>query len=358
MAALRYFFSLLMVPISFIVLGISITAYMAGGVNPNESTFITFLGLAMPVVLFANLLIFIYWIVKKRWWAMVPAAAILLNIGYLTSIFQITLSSTERPNDKLPIRLASYNVGKFKSWEQFATQHYISEFLKNDRAEIVCFQEYREDKKINAETLSQLLNLPYHAIEYLPGSTTLGSGIFSKYPILQSGKIPFASQTNDAMWADIQIGGQAIRVISCHLQTTNFSRKRKLIDDPALLHADAQQVEEVVQDITQELDKNFKLRATQADVVRQVIDTTRIPTIVCGDFNDTPSSYTYHRIKGNMKDSFKSNGNGYAYTFRGIHRLLRIDFIFYSKELECIDYHSPEKEWSDHNPVTSEFYLK
>lgn len=116
---------------------------------------------------------------------------------------------------------------------------------------------------------------------------------------------------------DIQIGGQAIRVISCHLQTTNFSRKRKLIDDPALLHADAQQVEEVVQDITQELDKNFKLRATQADVVRQVIDTTRIPTIVCGDFNDTPSSYTYHRIKGNMKDSFKSNGNGYAYTVPG-----------------------------------------
>ena len=103
---------------------------------------------------------------------------------------------------------------------------------------------------------------------------------------------------------------------------------------------------------------SMKIRATQAQIVRQVIDTTRIPTIVCGDFNDTPSSYTYQHIKGNLKDSFKTRGNGYAYTFRGIHHLLRIDFILYSKEFKCTDYYSPKKEWSDHNPVISEFYLK
>ena len=358
MAALRYFFSLLMIPVSFVAAGISIAAYMAGQTNPNESTWITFIGLAMPVVLIINLVILVYWIISKRWWAIVPVAAIFLNIGYLTSIFQVTVSSPETPNGKLPIRLASYNAGKFKSWEKFETQHYISEFLKNDHVDIACFLEYREDTKLNAETLSRLLNLPYHAVTYLPGSTTLGIGIFSKYPILQSGKIPLNSATNDAMWTDIQVGEQTIRVISCHLQTTNFSGKRKLLDDPVFQNTDIQQKEKVVLDITQELFKNFKLRATQADIVRQVIDTTGVPTIVCGDFNDTPSSYTYHHIKGELKDSFKTSGNGYAYTFRGLHRLLRIDFIFYSDELKCIDYYSPEKEWSDHNPVTSEFYLK
>ena len=262
------------------------------------------------------------------------------------------------PDGKIPIRIASYNAGKFKSWEHFETQYYISEFLKNDKANIICFQEYRENTKINADTLSRLLNCPHHAIAYLPGSTTLGTGIFSKYPILQFGKIPLASQTNDAMWVDIQTGETRIRIISCHLQTTNFSKKRRLLDDPVLQNADIQQVEDVVTDISQELAQNFKIRATQAQIVRQVIDTTRIPTIVCGDFNDTPSSYTYQYIKGDLKDSFKTRGNGYAYTFRGIHHLLRIDFILYSKEFKCTDYYSPKKEWSDHNPVISEFYLK
>ena len=133
MAALRYFFSLLMIPVSFVAAGISIAAYMAGQTNPNESTWITFIGLAMPVVLIINLVILVYWIIGKRWWAIVPVAAIFLNIGYLTSIFQVTVSSPETPNGKLPIRLASYNAGKFKSWEKFETQHYISEFLKNDQ---------------------------------------------------------------------------------------------------------------------------------------------------------------------------------------------------------------------------------
>lgn len=298
MAALRYFFSLLMVPISLIAAGFSLIAYMAGQTNPNESIFITFIGLAMPVILTINLLILIYWIIKKKWWIIIPIAAILLNSGYLASIFQVTISSSKLPDGKIPIRIASYNAGKFKSWEHFETQYYISEFLKNDKANIICFQEYRENTKINADTLSRLLNCPHHAIAYLPGSTTLGTGIFSKYPILQFGKIPLASQTNDAMWVDIQTGETRIRIISCHLQTTNFSKKRRLLDDPVLQNADIQQVEDVVTDISQELAQNFKIRATQAQIVRQVIDTTRIPTIVCGDFNDTPSSYTYQYIKG------------------------------------------------------------
>ena len=137
MAALRYFFSLLMVPISLIAAGFSLIAYMAGQTNPNESIFITFIGLAMPVILTINLLILIYWIIKKKWWIIIPIAAILLNSGYLASIFQVTISSSKLPDGKIPIRIASYNAGKFKSWEHFETQYYISEFLKNDKANII-----------------------------------------------------------------------------------------------------------------------------------------------------------------------------------------------------------------------------
>lgn len=339
-------------------MGFSITACMAGYINPNESTLIAFSGLVIPIILIINPIILIYWIITKRWWAMIPILSIVINIGYLTSIFQVTIFSPQVPNNKQIIHIASYNVGKFKSWEHFETQHYISEYFKKNNTNIICFQEYRENDEINADTLSRLLNCPYHAITYLPGSTNLGTGIFSKYPILQFGKIPFDSKTNDAMWADIQIGATLIRIINCHLQTTNFNGKRRSLNDLSLQNTNIQQTVRILTDITQELTKNFKIRATQANIIRQVIDTTQIPVILCGDFNDTPSSYTYHTIKGDMDDSFKTQGNGYAYTFRGIYHLLRIDFILYSEKFKCINYYSPEKEWSDHNPVISEFYLK
>lgn len=44
------------------------------------------------------------------------------------------------------------------------------------------------------------------------------------------------------MWADIQIENQTFRVISCHLQTTNFSQKRKELVPSELYNNDLNQI--------------------------------------------------------------------------------------------------------------------
>lgn len=357
MAALKYFFSLFMIPISFIMAGAGIIAFMAAGISPEESEWMTYMALGIPIILLINLVITIYWAISKKWWVLVPIAAILLNLNYITSIFQLTLSSPSVPTEKSSIRIATYNVGNFVSWDKQNTQQSISYFFHQENPDIICLQEYGEKQKINADSLSQLIGLPYHAVEYLPDSKISGSAIFSKFPILRQGQLPFNSPTNDAMWADIQAGNQIIRVINCHLQTTNFNRKRRALANPALSNAAPEQLLSVYQDISSTLLKNSQLRAKQAEMIRQLIDTTSGPVFVCGDFNDPPSTYTYHQIKGSLKDSFRSKGQGYGYTFRGIHRLLRIDYILYSSEFTCIAYHSTEKEWSDHNPIICEFYL-
>ena len=163
---------------------------------------------------------------------------------------------------------------------------------------------------------------------------------------------------NDAMWADIQIENQTFRVISCHLQTTNFSQKRKELVPSELYNNDLNQIHSTFRDVLSTLEKNFKIRAQQADLIRHVIDTTTYPVIVCGDFNDTPASYTYHRIKGDLTDGFRKCGNGYGYTFRGLRNLLRIDFILYSAPFYGLQYQSPDLPWSDHKPVLMELEIK
>lgn len=357
MAALRYFISLFMIPISFLMLVAGIAAYRAGEISPNESGFLILAGFALPLIILVNLIIAIFWMISKKWWAILPLSAIILNTGYILSIFQLTFSSPEIPSNTEPLRVASYNVGKFRSWEGNNTQAPVARYLLNNRINIACLQEYMEREPLNTDSLANILHLPYHAVEYLPGSISRGSAIFSKFPIINFGSLSFNSDSNDAMWADILIGKQIVRVINCHLQTTNFSKKQKEINRDKSDSPDLEQITNAFQDIVNELKNNSRIRALQADIVKNLIDTTRYPIILCGDFNDLPSSYTYHHIKGDLKDCFRSRGQGYGYTFRGLHHLLRIDYIFYSSAFKCTDYQSSEQVWSDHNPVITELFL-
>ena len=333
------------------VAGAGVMAFLAAWVSPAQSGLVTRAGLVMPAILLANLGVAIYWIFSKKWWVLLPSAIILLNIGYLTSIFQFNFSAPTVPSGTTLIRIASYNVGNFRSWAKQDTYHPIAFLFKEQQINIACFQEYAERPNLSPDSLSQLLGLPYHAVEYLKDSKTNGSAIYSKFPILRQGRLPFVSTANDAMWADLQIDSQIIRVISCHLETTSFNRKRQELKTTDLEKASTEQLAMIYNDISSTLVDRSATRAAQADLVRQLIDTTSFPVLVCGDFNDPPSSYTYHRIKGPLKDSFRSRGKGYGYTFRGLHRLFRIDYILYSGQFQCLEYESEDLPWSDHKPI-------
>ena len=74
-------------------------------------------------------------------------------------------------------------------------------------------------------------------------------------------------------------------------------------------------------------------RARQADTVAQFIaDNSHRNIIVCGDFNDTPVSYTYRTIAnaGDLEDAFVETGNGIGRTFNRNAMVVRIDHILYN----------------------------
>ncbi len=105
--------------------------------------------------------------------------------------------------------------------------------------------------------------------------------------------------------------------------------------------------------------RNFVKRAAQAEHMHKLITASPTPHWCVATFNSLPSSYTYHTMKGNrLKDGFQTCGHGYMYTFRYFKRLLRIDYIFHSEELEGLDYFSPELDYSDHNPVVMRMKIK
>ena len=80
------------------------------------------------------------------------------------------------------------------------------------------------------------------------------------------------------------------------------------------------------------------------------------PTIICGDFNDTPLSYTYQRLSEKKYDAFIKSGNGIGTTFIKIPSL-RIDYILYDKEFISSKFITHQNELSDHRAISCKIIL-
>ena len=99
--------------------------------------------------------------------------------------------------------------------------------------------------------------------------------------------------------------------------------------------------------------KRLDYRMTWEDAFREYLvklDAEK-PVIVCGDFNDTPLSYTYRLMSRGLQDAFREKGRGFSHTYRGFYNTFRIDYVLVSDDFEVLSYEVPSVEFSDHHPV-------
>lgn len=325
---------------------ITITAWFAGVVPPDRSWVIAFFSLGMLPLLVVNLVFAVIWVSKRSFWAVLPALAILVNIGFVNAMFGIDF----RSEDKLPktdLTIATYNIHGYVHADFNGTLVDIVKYMEAEGVDVLCMQEFID--KPAPELDSLLAYFPYRIVHSDKPSMQLA--VFSRYPVTETRVMLFDESQNCAMWADVEVGGEKIRVFNVHFQTTEISQshaeierlKRLGIRDP-----DGKDAFDVIMD---RLKKNAFKRAEQVMVMCSEIKNSDRPNIVCGDFNDTPASFAYHQIKKGLVDGFKSCGSGYGYTFKPIYHLFRLDYIFYSDRFDGVSYYSQKKEWSDHNPV-------
>ena len=73
--------------------------------------------------------------------------------------------------------------------------------------------------------------------------------------------------------------------------------------------------------------------------------------IVCGDFNDSPTSFAYGTLSKGLKDAFIESGSGLGNTYIGPFPSLRIDYILYDKSFDSYNYKSINTNYSDHKLI-------
>lgn len=340
-----------------ILAGLTIVGAFAGSYSPENYAIMPFIGLVLPILLLINIVSVIYWIIRWRCWVLIPLIAILGNWAYITRVFQVSLTDSASSDSAFVhsdrLTLATYNVNSFNHEHTGYSCKEIAVFMKNQRVDIICFQELGIHNEFGIDSLSvTLAEWPYYYIPSSPtGESLLQLALFSRYPIKKEQLISFPNTNNCSFWCDIDVNGKMIRLFNNHLQTTEVSRNKRNLEKE-LRTDDTERVERAALSLADGLYQNFKKRATQANYINQLVAASPYPTLVCGDFNSLPSSYTYTTVKGDkLNDGFQTSGHGYMYTFRYFKHLLRIDYIFHSKEIQGEDYFSTDLEYSDHNPV-------
>ena len=342
--AVQKYFSFTILIITVLLMIFTIVGLYGGDVQPAGNTARAMLVYALPVLIAADFVLLVFWLVMRRWhWALIPLIAILCCIPYSQTIYQF--GSIDATADSKPgVKIATYNVARFsRETSGFIAQDILSE-MKKQKVDVVCFQEYNDqcgDKK-NSDSYKDYF--PYMAM----GESDMM--IYSRYPIIKSKNLNFEMTNNSAMWAEINVKGTALRVYNAHLETTGINttlhKAGKLINQGLDVESNA---------LLRAFYGNYTLgmiaRSGQANVLAMDMRDCELPVIVCGDFNDVPYSYVYNTMLGDKVDGFKECGSGFMYTFRGGNKKVRIDYIFHDKGMTGLSYYKRELSYSDHNPV-------
>lgn len=235
--------------------------------------------------------------------------------------------------------------------------------LSDINPDILCLQEFYTSEEPgdynNTDTLKKMFGIKNYHVEYtttLRGFDHWGIATFSKYPIVNQGKIVFNTTANNiCIFTDIVVNADTIRVYNVHLQSISFSKKDNQFLEDVISDKDAEDEVEQSKNILRRLKRAFVKRTRQVEMIALHMKTCRYKIILCGDFNDTAASYAYEKLSTGLKDAFIEKGKGFGRTYAGKWPQFRIDYILHDKRLKCAKYKRHEETYTDHYPITAFF---
>jgi len=316
-------------------------SYILPHLPPKQFAFISVLSLGVPFLIIANLLFFIYWLLKVKKQMLLSLIVLCVGYNYLFSLYKF--SSSKNINDRENISVMNYNVRLFNLFEWIEdkdTKLHILDFVLDRNPDILCVQEYRPEESFQLNG--------YYKYEELRGNKIKnGQAIFSKFPIVNSGSIGFEKTFNNAIFVDVVKNSDTLRIYNLHLQSTGIDyRVEKL-------------AEEESENLMNRMSQTFKLQQSQAAKFLEHRKECHYPIIVSGDFNNTAYSYVYRKIKAeDLNDTFVKAGNGFGRTFDFKFFPTRIDFVMVDESFVVNGFKTFDVKYSDHYPIMATVRLK
>ena len=299
--------------------------------NPQHYPNLSMLGLIFPVLVVINLVFLLIWVFLKLKGTLISIVGLMFCLSPIRTFLPINFDQTPPEGS---IKVISFNVYLFAPWGVKKDEpNPILEYLHNSDADIVCLQEADTHELGNKKLQKALEIYPYRDSTKMENASEVMM-IFSKHPLIKKKRIEYTSTGNMSMAYQLNINGDTVIVINNHLETNNISMEdREDFKQITTGELSKNNIEQKTKHLLKKMIEAAKKRAPQVEeIARFIEDHSGKSMIVCGDFNDTPISYTHHTISKKLTDCFVATGNGPGFTYEQNGMRVRIDYIFCSKD--------------------------
>lgn len=274
--------------------------------------------------------------------------ALIIGLFTAPSLYKVGANSSASYDE---LTIMTFNVRKFNKYKWIKSENIdskISEFIRNEKPDILALQEYQkfEDFKVeypyyyNHYTKSTNYNHDSKNTNYNRVKTyQSGLTIFSKYQIINKGSVQYKTALSSIIFVDIIKNSDTIRIYNFHLESLGV-----IPDKNYFGHKDSER-------LFKRLNKSFKIQQIEIETLNHHIKNCKYKTIIVGDLNNTAYSWVYKNLKKNRKDSFLEAGSGFGKTYSFNSFPLRIDYIFASESISVNQHENYDVKYSDHYPV-------
>lgn len=324
-------------------------AYVLPFLAPKVFPILSVLTLFMPLFLILNGLFFVYWGLQLKKRMILSGLVLLMGITFITKFYKFsTKTALESEKD---FTVMSYNVRLFNVFRWLDSDTIplnILSFINEKNPDILCIQEFSNSANIDLKIY------PHQYILMAGNKIKTGQAIFSKFPIINQGNIPFPESNNNVIFADIKKGKDIIRIYNMHLQSIKISPD---------IHDINENIDAINQGKSQKLLHRmsiaFKKQQQQAELIKEHKKDCKHPIIICGDMNNSAFSYVYRNIKGSLKDGFEEAGLGFGATYKFKYYPARIDYILADDQMKVKKFESFSNfENSDHYPIMAKLTME
>jgi endonuclease/exonuclease/phosphatase family metal-dependent hydrolase len=334
-------------------------------INPWHFWMAALAGLAFPLIWLLNSINLLFSLFADKRIFYVTLIYMLAGTPMMLRHFSISMKmGCDEETEQFSIM--SYNVEGFNGIDgndKYAGQKIIHSYINKQAPDIVCLQEYSmKGRKHGAfyKTLNENLHLDYKQLSGYNAEALSTTSILvtaSKHKIVNQGIVYSPDIEIFAIFSDILLGNDTIRVFNVHLQSV------KLISEKQILKPEKDQIlkKSVVRSVISSLRKlkiAFRIRSYQSMLLAASIAKSPYPVIVAGDFNDTPASFSYRTIGKSLKEASFLRTNGFSRTYVESYYPLKIDHIFMDKALNTCNFRRDKVELSDHYPVMAGFSIR
>lgn len=330
-----------------------LSAYSAH-LYPPQHTLLPLFGLMFPFFLIGTCLFIPIWYFLERKRLLIPIIGLIVCIGDIRTYCPINLPNVHPKN---ALKVLSFNTMSFGLLEcDSFGQIKALEYLLHSDADIICYQEgYPLKQKPYWPQLKKHIHEVYpHTHQYqIPGTENV-LGIFSKYPITDVQKIDYSSDINGSIAYHLLLAqGDTLLVVNNHFQSNHLTKTDRGQYKQMIKNPENSDISETSRLLAAKIRRGGSQRAVQVDSVAAFLDRHKgESTILVGDFNDTPISYTHRTFAKRLTDAYVASGNGPGFSFNRDGIFVRIDNIFCSSDWKPYGCHIDRSiRLSDHFPI-------